>query len=220
MRALATKEIVLASHNAGKLAEIRQLIEPFGFSVTSAADHNLPEPPEEGTTFEENAYTKAWAAASATGLVALSDDSGLCVEALNGDPGVYTADWAEKPDGTGRDFMLAMEKVEEALRERHATSDVERHGYFCAVLCLCWPDGHAEYFRGEAHGTLVWPPRGNKGFGYDPVFRPDGHDRTFGEMSAEEKHGWSPGGEDPLSHRARAFATFAQACLTGPDTPS
>ena len=220
MRALVERELVLASHNAGKLVEIRQLIEPFGFSVSSAADHDLPEPPEDGTTFEQNAYTKAWAAASATGLVALSDDSGLCVEALDGAPGVYTADWAEKPDGSGRDFNLAMQKVEDALADKSAGSADQRRGYFCAVLCLCWPDGHAEYFRGEAHGTLVWPPRGNSGFGYDPVFQPDGHDRTFGEMTAEEKHGWTLGDDDPLSHRARAFATFAETCLTKSDTPA
>lgn len=214
MRALETKEILLATHNVGKLREIRQLMEPYGFSVTSAADHNLPEPPEDGTTFEENAYTKAYAAASATGSVALSDDSGLCVDALGGAPGVYTADWAEKRDGSGRDFSMAMEKVERMLTGMGLSPEEEasRKGYFCAVLCLCWPDGHAEYFRGEAHGTLIWPPRGSDGFGYDPVFRPDGHERTFGEMSAEQKHSWSPG-QEGLSHRARAFSKFAEACL-------
>jgi XTP/dITP diphosphohydrolase len=213
MRQIDTKKLVLASHNAGKLKEIRQLFEPYGFDVTSVAELNLPEPDEDGTTFEENAYTKAYAAAQATGVLSLSDDSGLCVEALGGQPGVYTADWAEKEDGSGRDFMLAMEKVETALKDKGANSPGERHGFFCAVLCLCWPDGHAEYFRGEAHGQLVWPPRGEQGFGYDPVFQPDGHQRTFGEMSAEEKHSWSPGQGDGLSHRARAFAKLAEACL-------
>lgn len=212
MRQIDSKKLILASHNAGKLKEIRQLMEPYGFDVTSVADLNLPEPDEDGTTFEENAYTKAHAAAQATGQIALSDDSGLCVEALGGQPGVYTADWAEKEDGTGRDFGLAMQKVETALAEKGASQPDQRRGFFCAVLCLCWPDGHAEYFRGEAHGQLVWPPRGELGFGYDPVFQPDGHERTFGEMSAEEKHSWAPG-QEGLSHRARAFGKFAEACL-------
>lgn len=213
MRSLETDTILLASHNAGKLAEFRQLMQPFGFQIVSAADKGLPEPPEDGTTFEQNAYTKACAAAKATGLIALSDDSGICVAALNGEPGVYTADWAESPDGTGRDFMMAMEKVEARLQEAGAVGVEQRRAFFCAVLCLCWPDGHAEYFRGEAHGHLVWPPRGETGFGYDPVFQPDGHSRTFGEMSAEEKHSWTPGQGEGLSHRARAFALFAEACL-------
>ncbi|MEE9374914.1 MAG: non-canonical purine NTP pyrophosphatase [Rhizobiaceae bacterium] len=214
MRKLETREIILASHNSGKLVEIRELMEPFGFNISSVAERGLAEPEENGTTFEANAYTKAYAAASATNRVALSDDSGLCVEALDGDPGVYTADWAEKDDGSGRDFFMAMHKVEEALAEKGASDPVERRGYFCAVLCLCWPDGHAEYYRGEAHGQMVWPPRGSQGFGYDPVFKPDGHSRTFGEMSATEKHGWKMGqGDEPLSHRARAFALFAAAQL-------
>ena len=212
MRAIDPRKLVLASHNAGKLVEIRQLLEPYGFEVTSVAELGLPEPVEDGHTFEENAYTKAFAAAKATGEVALSDDSGLCVEALGGQPGIHTADWAEKPDGSGRDFAMAMEKVETALAEQGATTPEARRGYFCAVLCLCWPDGEAAYFRGEAHGQLVWPPRGSQGFGYDPVFQPDGHGRTFGEMSSEEKHSWSPG-EEGLSHRARAFGKFAEACL-------
>lgn len=215
MRKLDTKTILLATHNAGKLAEMRELCEPFGLTVSSAADHDLPEPPEDGTTFEQNAYTKAFAAASATGMVALSDDSGLCVDALDGDPGVYTADWAEKPDGTGRDFALAMEKVERALNEvgLDPSNEAARKGSFNATLCLCWPDGHAEYFKGVAPGTLVWPPRGTSGHGYDPVFQPEGHTRTFGEMTAEEKHGWTPGDADALSHRARAFKLFYEAML-------
>lgn len=214
MRALETRALILATHNDGKLREMRDLMEPFGFSIMSVGERGLPEPAEDGTTFEENAYTKAHAAAQATGMVALSDDSGLCVKALNDEPGVYTADWAEKEDGTGRDFLMAMEKVEAALQKTDATESDARRGYFCAVLCLCWPDGHAEYFRGEAHGELIWPPRGEQGFGYDPVFKPDGKERTFGEMSAAEKHGWELGQEaEPLSHRARAFAKFAEACL-------
>ncbi|MFD0916936.1 RdgB/HAM1 family non-canonical purine NTP pyrophosphatase [Pseudahrensia aquimaris] len=217
MRKLETREIIVATHNDGKLREIRQLLEPYGFKITSAGEQDLPEPEENGTTFEENAFTKAWAAASATGMVALSDDSGLSVDTLGGAPGVYTADWAEKDDGSGRDFMMAMEKVEAALAEKAATKPAERKAQFNAVLCLCWPDGHAEYFKGIAPGVLVWPPRGDDGFGYDPVFLPDGHKRTFGEMTAEEKHSWTPGQkEEPLSHRARAFAKLANALL--PDT--
>lgn len=218
MRLLETREIVVATHNAGKVAEINALIAPYGLAAKSAAEHGLPEPDENGTTFEANAYTKACSAAVATGLPALSDDSGLCVDALDGAPGVYTADWAEKEDGSGRDFMMAMEKVETALQEKGVSNPADRTGRFVAVLCLCWPDGHAEYFRGEVEGTLVWPPRGTKGFGYDPVFKPDGFDVTFGEMSADEKHGMPVRGEAGradlgLSHRSRAFAKFAAECL-------
>ncbi len=214
MRKLETKEIILATHNEGKLREMRQLMEPFGFKITSAGERRLPEPAEEGTTFEENAYTKAWAAAKTTNMVALSDDSGLSVDALGGAPGVYTADWAEKEDGSGRDFQMAMQKVETALAEKGAVDPAQRKGAFNAVLCLCWPDGHAEYFKGVAPGTLVWPPRGGDGFGYDPVFLPDGHERTFGEMTADEKHSWTMGqATEPLSHRARAFAKLATVLL-------
>ena len=214
MRQLDSKKIVVATHNDGKLREIRELLAPYGLEATSAGELGLPEPAETGTTFEENAYTKAFAAASATGLPALSDDSGLEVDALDGDPGVYTADWAEKPDGSGRDFKMAMQKVEDLLQEKGATEPARRGGRFVAVLCLAWPDGHAEYFRGEVEGTLVWPPRGTRGFGYDPVFLPEGHEQTFGEMSASEKHSWEAGrGDLGLSHRARAFARFAGAML-------
>jgi XTP/dITP diphosphohydrolase len=198
---------VVASHNKGKLAEIAALIGPYGFEARPAAEYGLPEPEETGTTFEENAYIKAFVAASATGLPALSDDSGLAVDALGGEPGVYTADWAET--GNGRDFSLAMRKVEDLLREKGATTPAERTGRFVSVICLAWPDGHADYFRGEVEGVLVWPPRGEKGFGYDPVFLPDGHARTFGEMTVEEKQG----GAEPLSHRARAFDLFRRAML-------
>ena len=213
MRKLQSKQLLVATHNAGKLAEIRELVAPFGLKVKSVAELGLPEPDETGTTFEENAYQKAFAAAGATSMPALSDDSGLCVETLGGAPGVYTADWAEKPDG-GRDFLMAMEKVEEKLQEVGATSPEQRKARFVAVLCLAWPDGYAEYFRGEVEGRLVWPPRGDRGFGYDPVFLPDGFDETFGEMEASEKHGWEAGrGDLGLSHRARAFAKFATSCL-------
>ncbi|TPW27451.1 RdgB/HAM1 family non-canonical purine NTP pyrophosphatase [Pararhizobium mangrovi] len=214
MRTLETKTLVVASHNAGKIAEIADLIAPFGFETTSAAKRGLDEPEETGTTFEENAAIKALAAARATDLPALSDDSGLCVDAIGGDPGVYTADWAEKPEG-GRDFMMAMKKVEDALMGRGATTPANRRAHFVSVLCLAWPDGHTEYFRGEVAGTVVWPPRGDQGFGFDPVFLPEGHERTFGEMSAEEKHGWKPGDTQALSHRARAFKLFAETALAG-----
>jgi len=218
MRLLEKNEIIVATHNAGKVAEINALIRPYGLTATSAAELGLSEPVEEGDTFEANAFTKAYAAAKATGKPALSDDSGLCVDALDGAPGVYTADWAEKDDGSGRDFAMAMQKVENKLQAKSAAAPEQRTARFVAVLCLCWPDGHAEYFRGEVEGTLVWPPRGTQGFGYDPVFMPVGYDITFGEMNAEEKHGLplmhEAGRSDlGLSHRSRAFAKFAAECL-------
>ena len=212
MRPLEDRKIVVASHNDGKLREFADLMAPFGFEAKSAKEFGLPEPDETGATFEENAYIKAHAAASATGLPALSDDSGLCIDALDGQPGVYTANWAELPDGK-RDFAMAMQRAEVAMQEVGASSPESRTGRFVAVICLAWPDGHAEYFRGEAEGHLVWPPRGDKGFGYDPVFMPEGHDKTFGEMEAQEKHGWTPGQANALSHRARAFQQFARAKL-------
>ncbi len=212
MRKLDTKTIVVASHNAGKIREIEDLIGPFGFSAKSAAELKFEEPDETGTTFEENATIKALASAKASGLPALSDDSGLVIDALDGAPGVYTANWAEKEDGT-RDFAMAMEKVEKALAEKGAMDVKDRTARFVSVLCLAWPDGHTELFRGEVEGHVVWPPRGDKGFGYDPVFQPEGFDTTFGEMSAEEKHGWKPGDASALSHRARAFKVFVETCL-------
>jgi len=212
MHTLDGKKIVVASHNAGKLREFADLMAPFGFEAKSAKEYGLPEPDETGTTFEENAYIKALAAAKATGLPALSDDSGLCVDALDGAPGVYTANWAEIPDGS-RDFGMAMQRTEVALQEVGAALPEQRKGRFVAVICLAFPDGDAEYYRGEAEGTLVWPPRGELGFGYDPVFLPNGFEKTFGEMSAEEKHGWKPGQAAALSHRARAFQKFAEARL-------
>lgn len=208
MRKLEGKRLVVASHNKGKLVEIAEMIAPFGMEARSAADYGLPELEETGTTFEQNAYLKAFAAAAATGLPALADDSGLEVDALGGAPGVYTADWATLADGS-RDFMHAMKLTEEKLQAAGATEPDKRGGRFVSVLCLAWPDGHAEYFRGEAEGRLVWPPRGEKGFGYDPVFLPEGHDRTFGEMEPAEKHGL----DAPLSHRARSFALFSDAML-------
>lgn len=212
MRKLDTRTIVVASHNAGKIAEIADLIGPFGFSARSAAELKFAEPDETGTTFEENAAIKALASARASGMPALSDDSGLVVDALDGAPGVYTANWAEREDGS-RDFAMAMEKVEKALAERGAVTPQQRGGRFVSVLCLAWPDGHTEMFRGEVEGTIVWPPRGTKGFGYDPVFQPEGFDTTFGEMTSEQKHGWKPGDAEALSHRARAFKIFVETCL-------
>jgi XTP/dITP diphosphohydrolase len=212
MRKLEERKLVIASHNAGKLREFADLMAPFGIEAKSAKDFGLPEPDETGTSFEENAYIKAHAAALATGLPALSDDSGLCIDALGGQPGIYTANWAETPEGK-RDFDVAMQRAEVALQEVGATEPAQRTGRFVAVICIAWPDGHAEYFRGEAEGHLVWPPRGTDGFGYDPVFVPNGHQRTFGEMTAQEKHGWKPGQSEALSHRARAFQKFAQAML-------
>ena len=212
MHSLNGHKIVVASHNAGKLREFADLLGPFGLETKSAKEYGLPEPDETGTTFEENAYIKAHAAAKATGLPAMSDDSGLMVDALDGAPGVYTANWAEKPDGS-RDFGMAMERTEAALQEAGATEPQQRTGRFVAVICLAFPDGEAEYYRGEAEGRLVWPPRGELGFGYDPVFLPNGFDKTFGEMSAQEKHGWKPGDAEALSHRARAFKKFAEARL-------
>jgi XTP/dITP diphosphohydrolase len=212
MRKLDTKTIVVASHNAGKIQEIRDLIGPLGFAAKSAADLNFIEPDETGTTFEENATIKALASANASGLPALSDDSGLVIDALGGDPGVYTANWAETADGT-RDFAMAMQKVETALEKAGAASPESRTARFVSVLCLAWPDGHTELFRGEVEGAVVWPPRGTQGFGYDPVFQPQGYETTFGEMSADQKHGWKPGDEQALSHRARAFKIFVETCL-------
>lgn len=212
MRKLDTKTIVVASHNAGKIREIEDLIGPFGFSAKSAAELKFEEPDETGTTFEENAAIKALASAKASGLPALSDDSGLVIDALDGAPGVYTANWAEREDGT-RDFVMAMEKVEKALADKGATEAGDRIARFVSVLCLAWPDGHTELFRDEVEGTVVWPPRGSQGFGYDPVFQPEGYETTFGEMSAEEKHGWKPGDAAALSHRARAFKLFVETCL-------
>ncbi|KXG84448.1 RdgB/HAM1 family non-canonical purine NTP pyrophosphatase [Agrobacterium bohemicum] len=212
MRKLDTRTIVVASHNKGKIAEIADLIGPLGFSAKSAAELNFAEPDETGTTFEENAAIKALASAHASGLPSLSDDSGLVIDALDGAPGVYTANWAETADGT-RDFDMAMQKVEDALQERGATDPSARTCRFVSVLCLAWPDGHTEFFRGEIEGAVAWPPRGASGFGYDPIFRPEGHETTFGEMTAEQKHGWRPGDAQALSHRARAFKTFVETCL-------
>jgi XTP/dITP diphosphohydrolase len=206
-RLRAGDRLVIATHNGGKLREFRELFEPFGLDLVSAGELGLIEPKETGTTFIENARIKAHAAAEGSGLLALADDSGLCVDALDGDPGVYTADWA----GVPRDFNRAMQRVENLLQARGAISPGKRRGSFRATLCLASPDGTDRIFEGRADGTLVWPPRGTLGFGYDPVFMPDGFDITFGEMPSEDKHSWSHG-KVGLSHRARAFAKLVEAC--------
>jgi XTP/dITP diphosphohydrolase len=202
--------LVIATHNAGKLTEMRHLLSPHGVEVVSARELGLPEPEETGTTFAENARIKAVAAAAATGLPGFSDDSGLAVTALGGEPGIFSARLA----GPDRNFRRAMEEVDARLRGLGASSATDRAAYFVSALCVAWPDDHLEEFEGRVDGTLVWPPRGDQGFGYDPMFLPAGHDRTFGEMSAVEKHGLPPLGLG-LSHRARAFRMLAEACLGG-----
>jgi XTP/dITP diphosphohydrolase len=199
--------LVVATHNPGKLREISGLVRPFGLATLGAAEFGLREPEETGSTFRDNAMLKARVAARASGLVALADDSGLCVEALDGAPGVYSARWA----GETRDFGAAMARVESQLEARAAAAP--RRAAFVCVLALAWPDGAVETFEGRVDGVLVFPPRGTAGFGYDPIFRPDGHDRTFGQMSAEEKHGIPADGSLALSHRARAFQKLQHAWL-------
>lgn len=193
--------LIIASHNAGKVREIGALLEPFGAEVVSAGDLGLPEPEETEDSFAGNARIKAHAAAQAAGLPALSDDSGLTVDALNGDPGVYTADWAETPNG--RDFEMAMTKVWSQLEDRGAPEP--RTAQFRCTLCLAWPDGDDVIVEGCARGRLVWPMRGGNGFGFDPMFLPDGKSETFGEMHPDEKHA--------ISHRADAFAKLINACF-------
>jgi XTP/dITP diphosphohydrolase len=210
-RRLTSGSVVIATHNAGKLREMRSLLMPFSIVGLGGSELGLAEPEETAITFEANASLKACAAAAAAQLPALADDSGLCVAALDDAPGVYSARWA----GPERDFALAMERVEAGLRERDAFDPQQRRAHFICVLSLAWPDGHVESFAGRVDGTLVWPPRGTIGFGYDPIFRPDGHRRTFGEMTSEEKHGRAFG-DAALSHRARAFEGLAAACLPVP----
>ncbi|MCB4823946.1 non-canonical purine NTP pyrophosphatase [Roseicella aerolata] len=201
-RRLGPGRLVLASHNAGKLREVAALVAPHGMQVVSVKELGLPEPAETENSFLGNAAIKALAAARAAGLPALADDSGFSVAALGGDPGVRTADWAELPGG-GRDYAMAMAKVA-ALAGGHP----DRRAWFTCALVLAWPDGHTEGFEGKVHGTWVHPPRGERGFGYDPMFIPDGHAETFGQMDPAEKH--------RISHRARAFAQLAEACLPRP----
>jgi XTP/dITP diphosphohydrolase len=194
------ERLVVASHNPGKVVEIEALLKPFGVVTVGAAALGLPEPEETGATFEENAALKARAGAASSGLVALADDSGLVVPALEGAPGIYSARWA----GPAKDFSRAMERVQRELGDR-AIGANDRCAHFVAVLALAWPDGEIRCFRGEAHGRLVWPPRGDRGFGYDPIFVPDGYGLTFGEIDPDEKH--------RISHRARAFEKLVQECF-------
>jgi XTP/dITP diphosphohydrolase len=208
VRRLNSDRVVIATHNPGKLAEMRELLAPYGIVAISAGELALAEPDENGMTFVENACIKALAAAKAAKLPALADDSGLVVEALDGAPGIHSARWA----GPDRNFHRAMETIEQELRARDATTPERHRAHFVSALCLAWPDGHTEEFEARVAGTLIWPPRGDRGFGYDPMFLPDGQQRTFGEMSSEEKHGLPPRGKG-LSHRARAFLKLAEACL-------
>ena len=203
-----TGRVVIATHNPGKLREMRELLAPYGIETVAVSALNLSEPEETGTTFAANARIKAHAAAQASGLPAFADDSGLAVDALGGAPGIYSARWA----GEAKDFGAAMRQVEAELQGQDATTADKRRAHFVSALCVAWPDAHVEEFEGVVTGTLVWPPRGDKGFGYDPIFMPDGFDRTFGEMTGEEKHGLPPRGQG-LSHRARAFIQLAKACL-------
>ena len=199
-RKFTEEKLVIASHNAGKLREISALLAPWDVEVVPAASLGLPEPEETGATFAENAGLKARAAADGAGLPALADDSGLSADALNGQPGIHSARWAET--GCGRDFQHAMARLEKAL-----AGGANRVAHFTSVLALAWPDGHIEYFDGRVDGTLVWPPRGRNGFGYDPVFLPDGYDITFGEMA--------PAAKNAITHRAVAFEKLVAACFRG-----
>lgn len=195
------ERLLVATHNQGKLDEISQLLEPFGVSVVGAKEMNLPEPEETETTFVGNARIKAHAAAKAANMPALSDDSGIMIDALNGAPGVFTADWAETDNG--RDFIMAMNRTQEELKKVNAPAP--HTAQFCCTLVLAWPDGHDEVFPGVMPGQLVWPMRGEQGHGYDPIFQPDGYDITFGEMDRWEKN--------KISHRADAFRKFVDGCF-------
>ncbi len=198
VRKLSGSRLVVASHNLGKVREIADLIAPWNLEAVSVGQLGLPEPDETEVTFEGNALLKARAAARGAGLPALADDSGLCVEALEGAPGIYSARWA----GPGKDFSLAMNEVQRRLE---ASGSSSRAAWFICALAIAWPDGTEASFLGRIDGQLVWPPRGTRGFGYDPMFIPEGHSLTFGEMDPSEKHA--------MSHRARAFRKFVEACL-------
>lgn len=202
MRKLGPGQLIVASHNAGKVREIGALLGGYGIVPVSAGELGLPEPEETGTTFIANAELKARLAADQAGLPALADDSGLAVEALGGDPGIFSARWAEREDGS-RDFGYAMERVEEALQK--LGPETSRNAHFVCALSVAWPDGEMHSFEGRVDGTLVWPPRGSNGFGYDPVFQPIGHDITFGEMNPAAKHA--------MSHRADAFRKLVAALV-------
>ena len=206
-----TGKVIIATHNPGKVVEMQELLAPYGVEVVSAGELGLPVPPETGFMFSQNATIKAKAAAEAANLPALADDSGLCIDALDGAPGLFSADWA----GEAKDFSYAMQLVREELEKRGLDLKTEIRSHFVSALVLYWPDGHSELFEGRVFGKIVWPPRGDKGFGYDPIFQPDGSSKTFGELTSEEKHGidWSQPEPQGLSHRARAFLILAKACL-------
>ncbi|MGR3572353.1 RdgB/HAM1 family non-canonical purine NTP pyrophosphatase [Brevirhabdus sp.] len=203
MRSFADDTLLIATHNQGKLEEIARLLEPFGVTVVSAGEKSLPEPEETEDTFVGNARIKAHAAARATGMPALADDSGLCIDALDGAPGVRTADWAETP--SGRDFTMAMTRAWQELEDKAAPHP--RKAHFRCTLVLAWPDGHDEVFEGMVDGAIVWPMRGTEGHGYDPIFQPDGSALTFGEMDRWEKNA--------ISHRAEAFRKLIESCFAG-----
>ncbi|QOZ65160.1 RdgB/HAM1 family non-canonical purine NTP pyrophosphatase [Bradyrhizobium arachidis] len=203
-----TGKLVIATHNPGKLAEMKELLAPYGIEAVSAGELGLGEPEETGNDFRSNAAIKAIAAAKATNLPSFADDSGIVVDALDGAPGIFSARWA----GPSKDFAAAMAQIERLLQERGATTPAKRTAHFVSALCVAWPDDHLEEVEARVAGTLIWPPRGNAGFGYDPMFLPDGYDRTFGEMTSIEKHGLPPLGL-ALSHRARAFVKLAEICL-------
>ena len=203
-----TGKLVIATHNPGKLAEMKELLAPYGIEAVSAGELDLAEPDETGNDFRSNAAIKAIAAARATKLPSFADDSGIVVDALDGAPGIYSARWA----GSTKDFTVAMTRIERLLQERGATTPDKRKAHFVSALCVAWPDDHLDEVEARVDGTLVWPPRGTAGFGYDPMFLPNGYDRTFGEMTSIEKHGLPPLGLG-LSHRARAFVKLAEICL-------
>ncbi|HEV2155845.1 RdgB/HAM1 family non-canonical purine NTP pyrophosphatase [Bradyrhizobium sp.] len=203
-----TGKLVIATHNPGKLAEMKELLAPHGIEAVSAGELGLGEPDETGNDFRSNAAIKAIAAAKATKLPSFADDSGIVVDALDGAPGIFSARWA----GPSKDFGAAMAQIERLLQERGATAPDKRTAHFVSALCVAWPDDHLEEVEARVDGTLVWPPRGTAGFGYDPMFLPNGYDRTFGEMTSIEKHGLPPLGLG-LSHRARAFVKLAEICL-------
>jgi len=207
MPRLVEGKLVIATHNPGKLWEIAELLKPYQIAAVSAGELGLPEPEETGDTFIANAELKALASAKGSGLMAVADDSGLCVDALGGAPGIYSARYA----GESRDFAAAMVKLEKEIEAKGAKPPF--HAHFVSAISLAYPDGRVLSFEGKVFGTLVFPPRGGLGFGYDPIFLPDGHDKTFGEMWAVEKHSIPADGSEALSHRARAFQAFARACL-------
>jgi XTP/dITP diphosphohydrolase len=200
-RKFSGTRLVVASHNPGKVREIKALLADYGVEPISAGDLGLPEPVEDGDSFIANAEIKALAAATASGQVSLSDDSGFSVDILEGDPGIYSARWA----GPSKDFAIAMQAVEDKIQQNAGIEDAQRRAAFICALTLAWPDGHKESFEGRIEGTAIWPPRGDQGFGYDPMFVPDGYDVTFGEMNPAEKH--------TISHRANAFRQLINACF-------